>query len=158
MSEFASDFQHLDFAVGATGELSLRVSVATLVRVVFENPQDGDLMLALEHKATLIAGEGGPRVTVKAQPFGGAIRFLNLTPLQTLIGNFHFDSQRSRSERDFRIFIRPADWDTVREFCLRHFGQENDWVLESDPARELIEEFADALDIEYRCDSSAMSI
>jgi hypothetical protein len=150
MSEFTSDVQHLDFGVGATGELSLRVSVATLVRVVFENPQHGDLMLALEHKATLVAGEGEPRVMVKAQPFGGAIRFLNLAPLQTLIGNFHFDSERSRSEQDFRIFIRPADWDTVKEFCLWYFRQENDLVLESDPARELVEEFADALDIELR--------
>lgn len=141
---------HLDIGVGATEELSLRVSVATLVRVVFENPQDGDLMLALERKATLVAGKGEGRVSVKAQPFGGGIHFLQLAPLQTLIGDFHFDSKRSRSEQDFRIFIRPADWDTVREFCRRYLEHENDSVLESDPGRELAEEFADALAIELR--------
>jgi hypothetical protein len=126
------------------------VSVATLVRVVFENPQDGDLMLALERKATLIADKGKRRVSVKAQPFGGAIHFLQLAPLQTLIGDFHFDSERSRFEQDFRLFIRPADWNTVREFCRRHLEHENDSVLESDPGRELAEEFADALAVELR--------
>jgi hypothetical protein len=141
---------HLDNGVGATEELSLRVSVATLVRVVFENPQDGDLMLALERKATLIANEDERRVLVKAQPFGGAIRFLKLTPLQTLIGDFHFDSERSRSEQDFRLFIRPSDWDTIREFCRRYLEHEDDAVLESDPVRELAEEFADTLAIELR--------
>jgi hypothetical protein len=43
--------------IGATNELSFRVSVATLVRVLFENPDDGELMLALEHKATLLENE-----------------------------------------------------------------------------------------------------
>ena len=38
----------LDPGIGATDELSLRVSVATLVRVLFEHTGDGDLMLALE--------------------------------------------------------------------------------------------------------------
>ena len=36
--------------IGATDELSLRLSVATLVRVLFENPKDRELMLALERK------------------------------------------------------------------------------------------------------------
>jgi hypothetical protein len=40
---------------GAAGKLSLRVSVATLVRVLFEHPLDGELMLALERKATVLA-------------------------------------------------------------------------------------------------------
>ena len=43
--------------IGATDELSLRVSVATLVRVLFEHPKNGDLMLALERKATLLEGK-----------------------------------------------------------------------------------------------------
>ncbi len=40
--------------VGPTAELSLRVSVSTLSRVVFPHPADGVPMLALEHKATLV--------------------------------------------------------------------------------------------------------
>ena len=39
---------HDEIGVGATENLGLRVSVATLVRVLFENPRDGELMLALE--------------------------------------------------------------------------------------------------------------
>ena len=133
--------------IGATSELSLRVSVATLVRVLFENPGDGDLMLALERKATLRETETGRAVEVKSQPFGGAIRIRDPSMLRDLIGDFHFDSQRSRSEQDFRIFIRPSAWETVREFCLEHFRYVDDPVLETDPGRELAEEFADALKI-----------
>ncbi len=55
-------------------EQNLRISVATLVRVLFENPRDGELMLALERRTTL--REGGRVVDVKSQPFGGAIRIL----------------------------------------------------------------------------------
>jgi hypothetical protein len=127
--------------------LSLRVSVATLVRVLFEHPLDGELMLALERKATVLEEAGQQRVAVRAQPFGGAIRFRSLTPLQALIGDFLFDSERSRSEYDFRILIRPAAWEAVRQCCLQHFTDVDDPVLETDPARELAEEFADALGI-----------
>ena len=42
-----------EIGIGATAELSLRVSVATLVRVLIQNPNDDELMLALERKATL---------------------------------------------------------------------------------------------------------
>jgi hypothetical protein len=138
--------------IGATNELSLRVSVATLLRVLFENPQDGKRMLALEHKATLLENEGGRFVDVKAQPFGGAIRIHDLKALQNFIGDFHFDSEESRSEKDFRIFIRPTDWRTVRQFCLDSFRQVNDSVLESDPRRELVEELHDALNMDFRAD------
>ena len=61
--------------IGATPDLSLRVSVATLVRVIFENPANGEWMLALERKATLQNTE----VEVKSHPFGGAIRILDVT-------------------------------------------------------------------------------
>jgi hypothetical protein len=138
--------------IGATDELSLRVSVATLMRVPFENPRDGELMLALEHKATLLENEGGRFVTVKVQPFGGAIRIHDLKAIQDLIGDFHFDSEQSRSEQDFRLFIRPSDWEMVRQFCLHRFHQSNDLVLESDPRRELVEEFHDALNMDFRAD------
>jgi hypothetical protein len=136
--------------VGATKELSLRVSVATLVRVVFKGPEDGDLRLALERKATLRTGENGRLVGVNAQPFGGAIRIRDLERLHDLTGDFHFDSERSRSEQDFRIFIRPSNWGVVREFCLQHLSRVGDSVLETDPGRELAEEFADALKISLK--------
>ena len=138
--------------IGSTADLNLRISVATLVRVLFKDPFDGEWMLALERKATLQENEGDRVVTVKSQPFGGAIRILDLRALQKKIGNFHFDSESSGSERDFRIFVRFADWHIVREFCLGHFGDTSDTVLETDPTRELTEEFADTLGIELKRD------
>ncbi len=134
------------------GSLNLRVSVATLVRVLFEHPQTGELMLALERTATIFEKPDQPRGRVRAQPFGGAIQFRNLESLQALIGDIQFDSERSRVERDFRILIRPADWEPVRQFCLQHLVDEADAVLDSSPARELTEEFADALGINLRPD------
>lgn len=137
---------HDEIRVGATDDLSLRVSVATLVRVVFEHPSNNELILALERKATLHE----TKVEVKSQPFGGAIRIRDVGMLRDLMGDFHFDSERSRSEQDFRIFIRSSDWEKVREFCIQHFSHDNDPILETDPARELAEEFADALKINLR--------
>jgi hypothetical protein len=141
-----------EIGIGATKELSLRVSVATLVRVLFENPRDGDLMLALERKATLLEAESGDAVAVIAQPFGGAIRLLDLKALRDLLGDFHFDSRESRSEQDFRIFIRPSAWKAVQGFCINHFRDLNHSVLETDPKRELVEEFADALKMSLKPD------
>lgn len=143
---------HAEIGVGATEDLNLRVSAATLVRVLFKNPRDGNLMLALERKATLREAEKERLVEVKSQPFGGAIRVLDLRALRERIGDFHFDSERSRSEQDFRIFIRPSAWETVREFCIEHFSRVDSPVLETDPGRELAEEFADALKINLRQD------
>jgi len=142
--------KHEDIDVGATEDLSLRLSVATLVRVLFEHPRDGELMLALERKATMHQAENGRVVEVKCQPFGGAIRILDPMKLRGLIGDFHFDSEHSRSEQDFRIFIRPSDWSKVREFCIEHLNGDDDPVLETDPRRELAEEFADALTINLK--------
>jgi hypothetical protein len=142
--------------VGPTDELSLRVSVASLARVVFTIPADEQTHLALERKATLLPADG--RVTVKAQPFGGALRIHNMYPLKERIGDFHFDSQRSRSEMDFRIFIRPDAWGAVSEFCLEQFRSPDSTVLETGPERELVEEFGDTLGAnlrpdQYRCNS-----
>jgi len=139
----------LNPGIGATKDLSLRVSVATLVRVLFENPKDGEVMLALERRATLYEAEAERVVEVKSQPFGGALRIYDLILLQSRIGDFHFDSEESRAEQDFRIFIRPSDWETVWQFCIQHF---DDAVLESDPRRELTEEFAEALGISLKSD------
>jgi hypothetical protein len=135
--------------VGATAELSLRVSVATLVRVLFKNPNDDELMLALERKATLRRAEGR-EVRVKSQPFGGAIRILDLSAVHDLVGDFHFDSERSQAEQDFRIFIRPSSWSSLREFCLQHIVLDGDPILETSPSRELVEEFAEAVSIDLR--------
>jgi hypothetical protein len=126
-------------------ELNLRVSVATLVRVLFENPRDGELMLAFERRATL--REGGRAVEVKSQPFGGAIRILEPGLLRDSIGDFHFDSERSRLEQDFRIFVRPSAWESVRDFCIEHLSHVDDAILETDSTRELVEEFSDTLKI-----------
>jgi len=138
--------------IGATNDLSLRVSVATLVRVLFENPSNGERMLALERKATLHESESGRVVEVKSQPFGGALRIRDLKMMRDFIGDFNFDSERSRSEQDFRIFIRPSDWSVVREFCIQHLSRVDDPILETDPGRELAEEFADALKINLKPD------
>jgi len=138
--------------IGATDELSLRVSVATLIRVLFKNPKDGDLLLALERKATFFEEESGQFIVVKAQPFGGAIRVIDPIGLQRMIGEFHFDNQESYSEQDFRLFIRPSAWETVRQFCLQHFTLVNDSVIESNPIRELAEEFASALKVSLQAD------
>jgi len=129
--------------IGGTPDLSLRVSVAMLVRVVFRHPRNGEWMLALERKATL----HNTGVEVKSQPFGGAIRILDLDAMHNLIGDFHFDSERSRSEQDFRLFIRPSSWSVLREFSIQRLSLVDDSILETDPKRELVEEFGDALKI-----------
>ena len=139
-----------EVGIGATAELSLRVSVATLTRVLFKNPDDDELMLGLERKATLQRTADGETVRVKSQPFGGGIRILDLRPMQDLVGDFHFDSERSRAEEDFRIFIRPSAWPSLRQFCLQHIVLDGDHILETSPSRELVEEFAETLGIDLR--------
>jgi len=129
--------------IGATDELRLRVSVATLVRVIFKHPVNGEWMLALERQANLHKS----KVEVKSQPFGGAIRILDLEAIYDLIGDFHFDSERSRTEQDLRLLIRPSSWSVLREFCVQRLSRDNDPILETDPTRELVEEFSDALKI-----------
>lgn len=104
-------------------------------------------MLALERKATMIEAEAKQEVRVKAQPFGGAVRLRDRSPLVKLVGDFSFDSQRSQDEGDFRILIQPEQWPAVRDFCLRHLDHSDDPVLETTPERELVEEFYDALGI-----------
>jgi hypothetical protein len=139
-----------EIPIGTTDELSLRVSVATLVRVLFKNPNNDELMLALERRATLRRLESVGAVRVKSQPFGGAIRIFDLRAVRDVLGDFHFDSERSRTEQDFRIFIRPSVWSSLQEFCLEHISLDNDLILETSPTRELVEEFADTLGIDLR--------
>lgn len=131
-----------DIGVGPTAELSLRVSIGTLCRVTFAHPTGEQMMLALERTATLFEGS---HVVVKAQPFGGAIRLLDPGQLKAHIGRFHFDSQRSKQDLDFRIQIRPADWEKVYQWCTTHLEQETSPVLDDSPVRELAEELEDCL-------------
>jgi hypothetical protein len=143
---------YAEVGIGATDELRLRVSVASLVRVLLNHPQDNRTILALERRATLREDRPERAVEIKSQPFGGAIRIHDLDPLQNLIGDFHFDSEESRSEQDFRLFIRPSAWEIVRQFCLQHLNDASSLVLESDPQRELTEEFAEAIGIHLQSD------
>jgi len=135
--------------VGATPELSLRVSVATLVRLVFTSDLDRDL-LVLERKATYF--ERDQRPALKAQPFGGAVRIHDPSPIHELTGGFHFDSPRSRAEQDFRIFIHPASWGALKAFCAEQFQALDEAVLEMSPARELAEELDDSLGVQINRD------
>ena len=152
-----------------TDDVYWRVSVASLDRVIFDRPQDGVQMLALERKATLLNERGENRnpgpdsVLVRAQPFGGAVRIHGAAALGDVVGQLRFDSQRSRDEQDFRILIPSAAWAAVRQFCLRHLADPDDPILEADPSRELVEEFADAMRInllpdQFRCQSDGFVI
>ena len=127
-----------------TEDSSLRVSVATLNRVILVHPKGENKMLALERKAT-VSQDGNVRV--RAQPFGGGVRILDQAHLQTIIGEVRFDSERSEREADFRILISPSKWELVREYSLRHLARQNDMELESLPHRELVEEFAETLGV-----------
>ena len=137
-----------EIGIGATDELSLRVSVGVLVKVLFQNPEDGRTMLALERIATLRQIEGRSQVAVVAQPLGGAVRLLDPLILKERIGNFHYDSEESRAEEDFRIQIHPASWETIKDICRRHFDGTEKGILDFSPQRELAEEFEGALHIQ----------
>jgi hypothetical protein len=124
----------------------LRVSVAAMCRVTFPDPQTGDLMLVLEHRATL----ENSAVRVQAQPFGGALRILDSAGLRAGIGGFVYDSIRSAEEQDLRILIPPDAWETTREFILSQMHSGHSEVIEIDPCRELEEEFDETMGITLR--------
>ena len=132
--------------IGATDELSLRVSAGVLVKVLFENPQNGQTMLAFERTATLREISGKAEVIVKTKPFGGGIRSINPQALKEHIGNFHYDSERSRQERDFRILVQPDSWKKIKEICM-DIKETGEGFLDTSPDRELLEEFNDCLKI-----------
>jgi hypothetical protein len=136
-----------DIGVGATKELTLRVSVASLVEVLFESPDNGRQMLALERAATLQAGEEPSDIAVTTKPFGGAVRLISPHTLKDVIGDFHYDSDRSRHEGDFRIQINPDSWQMIKEICRQNAKETGRRILDSSPERELAEEFEDCLKI-----------
>ena len=126
-----------------TGEIQqVRVSVSTYNRVMFPHPDSGIEMLALERQA---AATDNRHVHVRSQPFGGGIHILNPIRLQEIIGEIRFDSERSKHERDFRILIPPSKWELIKEYCLHHLEDEEDLELETEPDRELTEEFMETI-------------
>ena len=133
--------------VGPTEELNLRVSIGVLVSVLFNNPVKGKTMLALERTATLRTDENKSLLVVKAKPFGGGVRLLKPQDLTKLIGEFHYDSERSREQGDFRIQINPEYWNIVKEVCKEHLIDKEKGILDPSPVRELTEEFEDSLNI-----------
>lgn len=138
---------HSSIGIGATPELSLRVSVAVLVRLILKDPVHGRALLALEQRVRRPPADAQARPESIAQPFGGAVRILDTGALGAISGNFHFDSESSRREQDFRIFIRPAAWSGLRQFCIHQFRGAAEPVIETDPARELAEELAEVVGI-----------
>ena len=141
--------KHSPYWPGAgTGKgLSIRVSIAALVKVLFKNPTDGNLMIALERTATIISEEGNTVVVVRAKPFGGAARILKARQLKKLIGDFRFDSERSYEEQDFRIQIHPDSWENVQVLCRELQNNKSEGIIELSPVRELSEEFYDSLHV-----------
>ncbi len=125
----------------------LRVSVATYDQVVFPHPENGVTMLALERKAT-VRQDGS--VNVRAQPFGGGVKILDRKPLEKLIGEIQFDSERSKQEQDFRILIQPSQWEAVKQYCLQHLANPDDLDIESAPDRELVEEFEETMNVDLK--------
>jgi hypothetical protein len=123
------------------------VSIATYNQVAFPHPQDGVSMLVLERKASL---EENGSTYVRAQPFGGGVRILDAAPLQELIGEIRYDSERSQRDQDFRILIQPSQWPMVKDYVLDHLGDSNDLDVEASPDRELVEEFEETLQVELK--------
>jgi hypothetical protein len=137
--------RHDDPGVGPTGALSLRVSVATLVRVVFDAPVGGQPLVALERTATALAGGRRGEVAVVAKPFGGGVTLTDPGALREVIGAFHFASERSRRERAARLQVRPEAWERVKRICLDHLRPGETSILDPSPHRELAEELRDTL-------------
>ena len=128
-------------------DLTLRVSVATYNQVIFRHPENGNIMLALERRATVLP-DGS--MIIRSQPFGGGVHILNPAALQGMIGTLQFDSERSKQEQDFRILIPPSKWEVIKQYCLRHLKHEDDSELETEPDRELTEEFIDTIKVKLR--------
>jgi len=120
-----------------------RVSAAALCRVIFPHPQTGVMQLALERR------NSGPKDSgrVHAQPFGGALRLLDPAGFREAVGDFSYDSVRSSEEQDLRILIPPPAWNTVRSFILAQMQSGQPQVIETDPCRELEEEFSESVGI-----------
>ena len=138
--------------VDKTGGPNLRVSVAVLVSVLFKNPANGKVMLALERTATLRQDKGKAVIEVRAKPFGGGVRIIKPGMLKEIIGEFQYDSERSLEQQDFRIQINPGQWKKVEEICEEHQRDHERGIFDISPERELTEEFEDSLHIKVTPD------
>ena len=152
-----------NIGIGVTEKLNLRASVGALVKVLFANPENEQTMLALERIAALRKIKEKSEIVVKAKPFGGAVRITNPQALKEYIGDFNFDSERSRQEEDLRILVHPASWGKIKEICKEHLQDTKKRIIDISPDRELTEEFEDSLKIkitpnEYKLKSKGMII
>jgi hypothetical protein len=147
---------HDNIGIGPTKELNLRVSIASLVSVLVKDPESNKTMIALERAATLLREDGKNRVIVRAKPFGGGVILKDPDLLKQLIGNFNYDSERSREEKDFRIQVNPARWEDIKELCGAHLNGRSKVILDITPDRELREEFEDSLKIKITHDDYSL--
>jgi hypothetical protein len=138
---------NLDIGIGKTKQLSLRVSVGALVKVLFKNPENRKMMLALERIATLRQINGKAEVVIIAKPFGGGVRITDTKVLKQYIGDFNYDSEQSKREEDFRILVRPESWGKIKEICREQLKNSGKKIVDATPDRELAEEFEDSLKI-----------
>ncbi|MGB8320170.1 MAG: hypothetical protein WCE54_18700, partial [Ignavibacteriaceae bacterium] len=104
-------------------------------------------MIALERTATLRQINGKPDVVVKAKPFGGGVRITSPQELKHYIGEFNYDSELSKQEKDFRVLVRPESWVKIKGICREHLTGLEKTVIDISPNRELSEEFEDSLRI-----------
>lgn len=132
--------------IGPTDDLNLRVSVANLVKLTFIQPGNRRKKFALERTATIM-DDGGHVAIIKVKPFGGGVQIKDMDAFCKEVGEFHFDSQSSWKERDFRIYINSNRFTSLTQFCSNHLPGQSA-ILESTPSRELGEEFYDTLGIE----------
>jgi hypothetical protein len=140
-----SMIDHDTIRIGATSTLNLRVSVATLARVLFDHPEEQRTMIALERTATFREIEGRAKVLVKVKPFGGGVRLTHPAALKQQIGDFNYDSEKSCQEKDFRLQIHPKSWPKIKKICRMHLINYDCEYFDSSPHRELAEELEDSL-------------
>ena len=150
------ELNNKEIGVGATKELNLRVSVASLVRVLIEHPENTKKLVVLERTATVHKMNGKSNVVVKAKPFGGGARIINPEKLEKLIGPFNYDSERSGKEKDFRILIQPESWDKIKQFCEDSPIEKGNEILDASPDRELSEEFKDCINLTINPDQYSL--
>jgi hypothetical protein len=137
-----------DVGVGWSGDMTLRISAAVLMRLCFKHPVSAQPMLAVERTAT----RRGEHIEVKAKPLGGGIQILDLEAMRAAAGDFRFDSHRSRAESDLRIYIPPEKKEVFVNFCLDQFRGSQPDILDTLPERELVEELHDSLGIRVSMD------
>ena len=138
----------LNIGIGATPEHSLRVSTGILALTTFRHPVSGKIMAVFEEKVSVKIDEKGEKVTAQLQPLGGASKLLRPLELYQQIGSFNYDEEKSQKENDFRLQIRPQDWDKVKAFAMDHFNHPEKGVVEGSIDRELNEELGDVLKVE----------